>query len=265
MSGARPFRDVKLQWLQQLSCDRDLSDNARSVALYIVTTHLNGHTEKAWPSYQTIADATGKSVKTIQRAVRELEVTGWFEIQRGNGVGHNTEYRPSAASTLRASEAREKTDRIVTLYPSEGGQIRPARRSNVSGEGGQICPPNLEKEKIYKSNPREDGPPRVETRRAVPLVFVAETQLQQISQWRNWLINQDMPALEKLELRTMKVSVRQSHFLLKWARRLGLADDHLRDFCQRPPPRQQLFKAIVGVILDPGHDVGQIDFRIMAM
>jgi hypothetical protein len=35
MSGARPFRDVKLQWLQQLSCDKDLSDNARSVgALY---------------------------------------------------------------------------------------------------------------------------------------------------------------------------------------------------------------------------------------
>ena len=49
MSGARPFRDVKLQWLQQLSCDRDLSDSARSVALYIITTHLNGHTEKAWP------------------------------------------------------------------------------------------------------------------------------------------------------------------------------------------------------------------------
>ena len=36
------------------------------MALYIITTHLNGHTEKAWPSYQTIADATGKSVKTIE-------------------------------------------------------------------------------------------------------------------------------------------------------------------------------------------------------
>lgn len=62
MSGARPFRYVKLQWLQQLSCDKDLSDSPRSVALYIITKHLNGHTEKAWPSHQTIADATGKSV-----------------------------------------------------------------------------------------------------------------------------------------------------------------------------------------------------------
>jgi DNA-binding transcriptional regulator YhcF (GntR family) len=204
MSGARPFRDVKLQWLQQLSCDKDLSDSARSVALYIITTHLNGHTEKAWPSFQTIADATGNSVKTIQRAVRELEVKGWFEVQRGNGVGHNTEYRPSAASILRASDAREETDKVVTLYPDKGGQNRPKRRSDVSSEGGQICPPNLKTEKIYKSNPREDAPPRVETRRAVPLVFVAETKAGQIEQWRGWLIDQGMPALEKLGLRTMK-------------------------------------------------------------
>ena len=83
MSGARPFRDVKLHWLQQLGWDRDLSDTARSVALHFVTTHLNGHTEKAWPSYQTIADATGKSVKTIQRAVQELESKGWLEATGG--------------------------------------------------------------------------------------------------------------------------------------------------------------------------------------
>ncbi len=204
MTKRRPFREVKLQWLQQLSCDTDLSDSAKCVALYIVTTHLNGHTERAWPSYQTIADATGKSVKTIQRAVRELESKEWLEVQRGNGVGHNTEYRPSAGSIIGASEAREKTDKIVTLYPAEGGQIRPERRSEMSCEGGQICPPNLEKEKINKLNPREGAPPRAEPRRAVPLVFVAETQVQQISLWRNWLLKQGMPALEKLELRTMR-------------------------------------------------------------
>lgn len=65
MSECRPFREVKLQWLQQLSCDADLSDGAKCVALYIITTHLNGHTEKAWPSYQTIADATGKRVRSF--------------------------------------------------------------------------------------------------------------------------------------------------------------------------------------------------------
>jgi DNA-binding transcriptional regulator YhcF (GntR family) len=204
MSGARPFRDVKLQWLQQLSCDKDLSDNARSVALYIVTTHLNGHTEKAWPSYQTIADATGKSVKTIQRAIRELETSGWFEIRRGNGIGHNTEYRPSAVSILRASDAREKTDKVVTLYPNEGGQDRQARRSDVSNEGGHICPPNPEKEKINKPNPSEAALQRVETQRAIPLVFVPESKVIQLGQWRTWLARHGLPSLEMLGIRTVK-------------------------------------------------------------
>lgn len=131
MSECRPFREVKPQWLQQLSCDANLNDGAKCVALYIITTHLNGHTERAWPSYQTIAEATGKSVKTIQRAVRELEVNGWFQVQRGNGVWHNTEYRPSPPSIIRASESREKTDKIVTLYPAEGGRIRPKEVKDV--------------------------------------------------------------------------------------------------------------------------------------
>lgn len=172
MNGARPFREVKLQSLQQLSCDQDLSDSARSVALYIVTTHLNGHTEKAWPSYQTIADATGKSVKTIQGAVRELEVKGWFSVQRGNGVGHNTEYRPSAASILRASDAREKTNKIVSLYPDKGGQIRPVRRSGVSREGDKYVLQTQRKKKyLYLTRARASR--RASRRGELSLLFLS--------------------------------------------------------------------------------------------
>ncbi|MGN7714794.1 MobA/MobL family protein [Agrobacterium radiobacter] len=147
-----------------------------------------------WPSCQTIADATGRSVKTIQRAVHEPEVKGWFDIQRGNGVGYNTEYRPSAESILRASDAREKTDKVVTLYPDEGRQIRPERPSDVSGEERQICPPNPEKEKINRPNPREDA----------PLVFVAETKADQVEQWCAWLRRHGLPSIETLGLRTVK-------------------------------------------------------------
>ena len=201
MTNHRPFREVKLQWLQQLSCDKDLTDNARSIALYIVTTHMNGHTEKAWPSYQTIADATGKSVKTIQRAIRELEDKNWFDVRRGNGTGHNTEYRPSALSILRASEAREKTDRIVTLRPSEGGQIRPQWQSDLSGKGGQICPPNPEKEKIYKPNAREERSASGNLQSAVPAIFVADTKMEQLHQWQKWLGSQGLGTLDALCVR----------------------------------------------------------------
>lgn len=204
MTNTRPFREIKLQWLQQLSCDKKLSDNARSIALYIVTTHLNGHTEKAWPSYKTIANATGKSVKTIQRAIKELELFGWFEVQRGNGVGHNTEYRPSAETILRASNAREKTDKIVTLYPAKGGQNCPKRQSDLSGQGGQICPPNPEKEKINKLNAHARQARKDRSPTPIALVFVSDHQEAQLTQWRGWLRDHNFLGLEELGTRSMK-------------------------------------------------------------
>ncbi len=63
MAEPRPFREVKLQWLRLLSCDANINDNAKCVALYIVTAHVNGHTEKAWPSYKIIAEVFDAEIK----------------------------------------------------------------------------------------------------------------------------------------------------------------------------------------------------------
>jgi len=201
MSERRPFREVKLQWLRLLSCDANINDNAKCVALYIVTAHVNGHTEKAWPSYKTIAEATGKSVKSIQRAIRDLEIGGWLCVQRGNGVGHNTEYCPTDASILKACELREKTDKSVPLIPSEGGQICPERRSDVSGKRGQICPPNLEKEKNIKPNAREVRAKAI-SRRSVPVVVLPTARTQQIDEWNTWLAEKALPNLARFNLAT---------------------------------------------------------------
>ncbi len=145
MSDLRPFKDIKLQWLMLLSCDASLSDAAVRVALYIVTRHMNGRSEKAWPSHQTIATAIGKSTKTVQRAVAALEKK-WFDLERGNGSRISTRYSPSEPSVQQANKEREKGDKIVHLHPNKGGQNCPQRVTKMSSEGGQKCPPNLEKE-----------------------------------------------------------------------------------------------------------------------
>ncbi|MHA7777228.1 helix-turn-helix domain-containing protein [Roseibium sp. M-1] len=201
MSERRPFREVKLQWLRLLSCDANINDNAKCVALYIVTAHVNGHTEKAWPSYKTIAEATGKSVKSIQRAIRDLEIGGWLCVQRGNGVGHNTEYCPTDASILKASELREKTDKSVPLASSEGGQICPERRSDLSGKGGQICPPNKEKEINKKPNGRDAGA-KPAPRRSIPVVILPKAQTRQVDEWNAWLTEKTLPDLARFNLAT---------------------------------------------------------------
>ena len=198
MTNRRPFKEVKLQWLQLLSCDQNLTDTARSVALYIVTTHINGHTEKAWPSHSTIANAMGKSVKTIQRAVSKLELAGWFKVVRGNGVGQSTQYTPTEDSIVAATEAREKTDKIVHLNPNKGGQDCPERRTNVSKQGRQNCPPNPENIKNKKPNARESAGPPGEGRPAISALFVAEHEFHKLEHWRSWFQEMGLLSLDKL-------------------------------------------------------------------
>ncbi|MEO9460762.1 MAG: helix-turn-helix domain-containing protein [Lentilitoribacter sp.] len=198
MSERRPFREIKLQWLEQLSCDAGLSDSAKCVALHIITRYVNGHTEEAWPSYQTIASAIGKSIKTIQRAIHDLELGGWFDVVRGNGSRVSTRYRPTEASIVLACKAREKTDKIVTLHPDEGGQNCPKRRSKMSNKGRQNRPPNLENKNNKKLNGREEAPPLVERRRAIPALFVPKRETEKLDRWQKWFSENHFIELENV-------------------------------------------------------------------
>jgi Helix-turn-helix domain len=55
--------------------DQQLTPTARLVG-YEIADHLNHKTGDAWPSQETLADRTGYSVKTVQRATKRLEF--WF-------------------------------------------------------------------------------------------------------------------------------------------------------------------------------------------
>ncbi|MCX8281780.1 helix-turn-helix domain-containing protein [Phyllobacterium sp. 0TCS1.6C] len=200
MSERRPFKEVKLQWLELLSCDAGVNDSAKCVALYIITRHMNGHTEEAWPSFSTIAEATGKSVKTVQRAIHDLELGGWLDVVRGNGSRRSTRYRPSKVSILQACELRGKTDKVVTLHPSLAGQTCPKRQSKLSIEGGQICPPNQEKEKYIKPNAREGASSASETRPVMPCIFVGKHERNKLDRWRTWFHERGLPQPEALRL-----------------------------------------------------------------
>ncbi|WP_342585982.1 helix-turn-helix domain-containing protein [Rhizobium anhuiense] len=127
MGGARPFREAGAAMAPAVDLRQALSDNARS-ALSIVTMHLNGHTEMAWPSSQTIADATDKNVNTIPRAVRELEIKGirsparkWPRAQHGISSLSDVD--------IRRIRRPRNDGQVVTIYPSEDSHIRPVGRA----------------------------------------------------------------------------------------------------------------------------------------
>ena len=152
MPELRPFKDVQLQWLRLLLADTSLSARAVQFATYLVIVRYNNRLKKAWPSHSTVCKDLGlQSEKTIQRLIKELD-GNWFEIRRGNGQSHSTEYVPSKTSHLAAQELREKEedgkpDKIVHLQPREGRHFRPSTQTKMSQEPGQKCPPIKEKEK----------------------------------------------------------------------------------------------------------------------
>jgi len=178
---ARTFNDVKLQWLALLSQDEALSSTAVVVALYVVTVHYNQDKGKAWPSFATIAHATGKSTKTVQRAIKELDGT-WFDIERGNGHGHSTTYAPRDASVLAALFLRQKHDKVVHLHPVKGGQACPERVPVLSPQGGRKSPPN----------------PETESRNEKTARLFVEFGSTQAHSWNAWLSDHDMADLEAL-------------------------------------------------------------------
>jgi len=137
MTQLRPFKDVQLQWLRLLLLDTEISPRAFQFATYLTVWRYNNAAEKAWPSHSRVCQDLGlKSEKTIQRLIKELDGK-WFDIKRGNGLKHSTEYVPTkathlAAQELRAKEEAGKPGNIVRLRAAKGGHSCPKSQTKMS-------------------------------------------------------------------------------------------------------------------------------------
>ena len=71
-------------------------------------------TSRCFPSHQTIADELGFTIKTVQRAIKELENAGFIIVQRENGR--------SRACRYSFGWSNEKVDN--TVHPSTTNQMQ---------------------------------------------------------------------------------------------------------------------------------------------
>ncbi len=222
MKKLLPFKDIQLQWLRLLLLDTELSPRAFQFATYLAVWRCNkeeGRDEgKAWPSHSLVCKDLGlKSEKTIQRLIKELDGK-WFDIKRGNGLRHSTEYVPTKATHLAAQELREreeaeKPDNIVRLPTAKGRHSCPKTRTNFSSEPGQECPPKKEKEKTkekgacapdlpderqsdnqHRRYPAGECPVRT-------LMLIAADETSKIDGWNTWLAENGFPSLAELPVR----------------------------------------------------------------
>ncbi len=195
MSERKSFYEVKYQWMELLDEDLSISDASARVGRYIAR-FVHRDSEKAWPSYQTIADGLGRSAKSIQRAIKELEAQGWFDVARGNGYQKSTVYHPTEKSIIAATIRREKADNFVALRLLEGGQKCPETLSDVSNQPRQNCPPTKE---IYQ-NKNKRPQMSVQEGSVSQDVFIAKSDKETLRAWQEWLCQEGLGDFHSLRL-----------------------------------------------------------------
>ncbi|WMT71074.1 helix-turn-helix domain-containing protein [Bradyrhizobium sp. Ash2021] len=79
-------------WLNQVLADRSLPATAFMVA-YRITQHINRKSGRAWPSQDTLAKATGLTVRSIRSLTDRLQEGGHLDIEPHRGRRQTNIYR----------------------------------------------------------------------------------------------------------------------------------------------------------------------------
>lgn len=80
-NAATGFRFVRALAVEKAALDRGLSSKCVFV-LAAISHFMNSTTGRAWPSYRRIAELTGYSEDSIERAIRELKATNYLFTER---------------------------------------------------------------------------------------------------------------------------------------------------------------------------------------
>ena len=155
MSGRRESRDGRRtafarerhRWIARVMKDRRFTGNEKTVATCLAQVHLNFWNTSAWPSHALVARETCVSEKTVQRAVNKLARFGYIEIDRRSRRTNTYVFTPISDALQSPSKAGQ-----------EGGHTRPSPRTRESAGGGQLSPPNLNKEHIEEPYARPVTP-----------------------------------------------------------------------------------------------------------
>ena len=90
---ADEFGRRKMRWLNAVMYHPRLRPNSCRVG-YLIADYLNRTTHEAWPSQITIAKKLRLSIKTVQRATRQLETQGLLKLRPSRNKSETHRYMP---------------------------------------------------------------------------------------------------------------------------------------------------------------------------
>lgn len=133
----------KVEWIGKVGRDRNLTDSDKVVAV-VFLEFFHSVTGKAWPNIDTLAEQSGKSSRTVIRAVQALEREGYIEVDRNRGRGRNNHYVFVPASGCK--NTAEKRDTGVTSRAEKGDKCSTKTCQTLHEKGDTGVTQNKEKE-----------------------------------------------------------------------------------------------------------------------
>jgi hypothetical protein len=112
--------------------------SALAVAFCLLYRHLNGRTGRCDPAIETLAEETGRTARGVQKAIAELERSGWWHVVRGGGRGRTNAYLPQLDAVKGEPQfsisRRQKVNRTSPIRRQKGEQLGTKRVNRSSPE-----------------------------------------------------------------------------------------------------------------------------------
>lgn len=85
----RKFAEKRDEWMRRMLAvpNERLSSGAKIVAVRL-SLYMNEGKQRAFPSYQDLAEECGMSAAMVQRHTKVLEEAGWIEVIRKRNAGN---------------------------------------------------------------------------------------------------------------------------------------------------------------------------------
>lgn len=180
-------------WKKQAWSDRRLTDSAKLLATCLCDDFAHHDTGFCGPSVQTLADALGVSVRTIQRALAHLVAAGWITIREGRGRGRHSEILFGKGADLAAFGRPEKVTAVT--------QASPEKVTAVTVKGDSRDAPYSKDEPKKNQRAREPGP-APDDRPSRQCAKAAHPGSAREEVWDCWLKARGHPTLRMISLRS---------------------------------------------------------------
>lgn len=153
---------ARLEWHDRMASDPGLSHLAVRVAL-VIGQHFNNRSGEAFIARETIADRIGGHVRTVERAIQELETQGHLVVHRARGRGHANVYRMPSGDAEKATctppfggAAGEEKATCTPPFGDGKGGVKGGLKGGVKG-GASVAPTLLTQLTHINSPPSPQG------------------------------------------------------------------------------------------------------------